>query len=110
MPRDLNRKRRSRDAAGARPPVDEQLRARARRQEVVATLGRVALESPEIQHLKDAVAHLVADALEAEFVGVLEPAGATDTLLLTAGSGWRKGHIGRERVAASAGSLVGFTI
>lgn len=82
-----------------RKRAEEQLEERARQQEAVVELGRLATAVTSFSDLMERAAALVARALDVEYVKVLEllPEGG---LALRAGVGWRQGVVGALVLAA----------
>jgi two-component system sensor kinase FixL len=93
-----------------RKRVEEMLLRRAQQQEVVAMLGRLALDETNLTELMDEAAGRLATAMRVPFVSVLELGPDGKSLLLRAGVGWRKGMVGREALSASKETQAGFTL
>lgn len=83
---------------------------RVRQQAVVAELGQLALSGPTLETLMDAAVGAVAEALEVEYVKVLELLPGGNRLLLRSGIGWRNGLVGRATVEARDRSQAGYTL
>ena len=88
----------------------EQLHARVRQQEVVATLGLRALSGGDLTALMQEVAEQMTKTLHIEFVKVLELLPGGKLFLLRAGAGWEKGLVGSATVDAGANSQGGYTL
>jgi PAS domain S-box-containing protein len=89
---------------------EERLKARARQQQAVATLGQRALAETELQTLMDEAVVVVAAVLDVEYCEVLELLPDGSNLLLRAGVGWDKGLVGQATVGASVDSQAGYTL
>ena len=76
------------------------LETRVRQQEVVTQLGRLALETRDLDHLMTRVADLVSKTLDTDYCKVLDLDTDTDELLLRQGVGWRDGIVGEATVSA----------
>ncbi|SDK00536.1 ATP-binding protein [Natronorubrum texcoconense] len=88
------------------PPTGT-LQSRIRQQEVVAELGKRALESSDLDRfLTDAVA-AVQEALGADCCGIFEVIPDSDAVALGYGVGWRDGAIGSATVPARSTNSVG---
>ena len=77
-------------AAGA------ELSRRLTQQSVVARLGELALQRPDLQVLMDAACRAVADGLAVDCVSLLEPSGDDGLMRVRAGLGWPAGFVGSE--------------
>ena len=124
------RERRARRAAGLERSPSERRRAgetyrrdhgevrkteRARRaragQEAELPWGRLrALEGERLPELMEDVVMLLADALAADLVGILELLPGEEALLLRAGVGWREGLVGSAKVASRRDSHLGYAL
>jgi PAS domain S-box-containing protein len=85
-----------------RRQAEQDLRARARQQALVAKLGQRALAGADLSMLLDEAAIIVAQSLRVEHSEALELLPDGDTLLLRAGVGRRDGGIGHARGDAKA--------
>ncbi len=93
-----------------RKRADEALRSRSQQQQAVAEFGQHALAGRGLARLfQDAVA-LVPLVLGVEFGKVLELRHASGDLLLRAGTGWKKGLVGRTTVSGGRDSQAGCTL
>src|SRR5919108_453284 len=90
-----------------RKQAEEDLRARARQQALVAKLGQHALAGTDLSALMDEAATVVAQSLGVEYSQVLELLPDRDTFLLRAGVGWKEGLVGHATMDAKADSEVG---
>lgn len=90
--------------------VEEALRAQARRQAVVATLGQRALAGIDLSLLMDEAAALASQSLGAEYSWVLELLPDGNTLLLRAGVGWKEGLVGRLTMDAKSDPEARYTL
>jgi PAS domain S-box-containing protein len=93
-----------------RKQAEEDLRARARQQALVAKLGQHALEGMELSALMDEAATVVAQSLGVEYSKVLELLPDRNTFLLRAGTGWKEGLVGHATMDAKADSEAGHTL
>jgi len=84
--------------------------SRARQQEALAELGRVALADGSAQGLLDRAVALVAEVLDAEYVEVLELRRGTAELLLRAGAGWAKDLAGARAAGSDAAHEAGYAL
>jgi PAS domain S-box-containing protein len=87
-----------------------ELRDRARQQEAVADLGRLALTGGSVEELVERAVTSVIDALGVKCVEVLELLTDSDELAVQAGAGWNEGVVGVIRLTADATTLQGFTL
>ncbi len=95
--------------AQERKRAERKLRRKAAEQEVVAALGARALEGEELADLMSHAASMVAQTLDAEFVGVHQYLAARDAFVLFAGVGLESFR--RTGAAISAeGSQLGETL
>ena len=78
---------------------ERELETRIRQQQVVTRLGRLALESRDLDHLMSQAAALVSETLDTDYSKVLDLA-TTDELLLRQGVGWDDGIVGEATVSA----------
>ncbi|MDG5817500.1 PAS domain S-box protein [Natronococcus sp. A-GB7] len=88
---------------------DGPLRRRIRQQEVVADLGRRALEADDLDRLFRKASIAVAETLEVEYAAVLERR-SDDALALRAGVGWPEGVVGSATVPVGTDSQAGYTL
>jgi hypothetical protein len=91
-------------------PVDEALRAAARRHAVVADLGQRALATLDPVAFAQESAARVATTLGVDLCDVAEPLPGGVELLLKAGVGWKPGVVGFARLPAGSGSLAGLAL
>jgi PAS domain S-box-containing protein len=92
---------------GSPSSTDAELHARIRQQEVVADLGRRALETDDLDGLLREAAAAVADAVDAEYGGVFDLGPAGDEAALRQGDGWDEGVVGSATVPTGRDSMVG---
>ncbi|MBW4679321.1 MAG: PAS domain S-box protein [Microcoleus vaginatus WJT46-NPBG5] len=90
--------------------VEEELRTRARQQEVIAQLGQQALSGKDIGALMDETVRLIAQTLEVEYCKILELLPEGNALLLRAGVGWQEGLVGYGTVGTGLDSQAGYTL
>jgi PAS domain S-box-containing protein len=93
-----------------RKQAEEDLRARACQQALVAKLGQHALAGTDLSALMDEAATVVAQSLGVEYSKVLELLPDRDTFLLRAGVGWKEGLVGHATMHAKADSEAGCTL
>ena len=93
-----------------RKQAEEELRKRAQQQAIVSRLGLRALADTNLHSLLDEAATLVAETLETRYSKFLELLPEEDSLLLRAGSGWEKGHVGKANVGAGTGSQAAYSL
>jgi PAS domain S-box-containing protein len=90
-----------------RKRAEENLRARACQQALVARLGQHALAGTDLSALMDEAATVVAQSLGVEYSQVLELLPDGDSFLLRAGVGWKEELVGRATMDAKADSEAG---
>jgi PAS domain S-box-containing protein len=95
-----------RDLSGVRSTLE----TRVKQQSVVAQLGQLALMDIELDSLLGECVRAVAEALDIEFVTVLELLPGRRELLLRAGVGWRDGVVGQATMGVACGSEAGHTL
>jgi PAS domain S-box-containing protein len=93
-----------------RKQAEENLRARACQQALVAQLGQHALAGTDLAALMDEAATVVSQSLGVEFSQILELLPDRETFLLRAGVGWKEGLVGHATVDAKANSKAGYTL
>ncbi|MEJ2009756.1 MAG: GAF domain-containing protein [Acidobacteriota bacterium] len=76
----------------------------------MARLGQLALSGASLASLMNEATTIVAQVLRVEYSKVLELLPDGKSLLLRAGVGWKRGCVGRARVAAKTDSQAGFTL
>ncbi len=86
--------------------VDIELRARARQQAEVATLGQRALAGEDVQDLLRQACEIVANTLGVDFCDVLEHQPERDRFVLVAGAGWPDAAIGTLTLSTEHNSPV----
>lgn len=90
--------------------AEAELRARERKQAVVAELGQSALAEHDLQRVFDDIAECVVHTLELEYCTILESIAGQDLLVSRAGVGWKAGVVGRESVGTGPKSQAGYTL
>ena len=90
--------------------AENEIRQLARRQAVVAELGRQMLRRDPIDQIFNEAVARVAETLDVEYCKVLELLPNGEELLLRSGVGWKEGLIGRATVGAGLHSQAGFTL
>ncbi|MEQ6250720.1 CheR family methyltransferase [Sulfitobacter sp. HNIBRBA3233] len=88
----------------------EKLKRQAAQQSSVVTLGRLALESEDIESLFNRACSDLAGNLGAEMAAVMRHNSAEDAFLLEAGTGWPRGLVGRTLVPASNDNEFAFAL
>ncbi|MBV0924416.1 PAS domain S-box protein [Halomicroarcula limicola] len=81
-----------------------------RRQEVVAEIGQLALETDDLDRLLRDAADAVAETLHAEYSGVFELRSADDALRLWGGAGWEADHVGTATTPTRSELQAGYTL
>jgi signal transduction histidine kinase/ActR/RegA family two-component response regulator len=84
--------------------------ARAKQQEVVASLGELALREWDLQKVFEHATATVVQALEVEYCKVLELLPGGEEVLLRAGVGWKPGLVGTARVSTGMDTQAGYTL
>jgi transcriptional regulator with GAF, ATPase, and Fis domain len=79
-------------------------------QAFIAELSQIALTSPSLVALFDKTVHRVREILKADFCKLLEYDLQSQTLLLRAGAGWKKGLVGKAQLNAGVESQAGYTL
>jgi PAS domain S-box-containing protein len=106
----IDRVQRRREAVQRRAErAEEEMASRARREEALANLGRIALTVAPRERLYGEVVSLVADALDVELSSLLEVAPGGEEAIIRAGVGWREGTLGAA-VSTGPDSLAGHTL
>ena len=80
----------------ARYRAQTELDTRARQQQAMATLSKMALDRAPLQQLTQTAVELVANTLKVPVVGIFERADGPESLQLAAGVGWRPTAIGDQ--------------
>lgn len=83
---------------------------RALQQTAVAALGQFALTTNDFSALLSQAATLISQTLEVPFCRILELMPGGETMLMRAGTGWKKGITGVAVVNADPRSQAGFTL
>ena len=94
----------------ARRAAAAELSIRARQQSAIADLGHRALRGIDLPVLLDEAVALVAQTLGVEHGMVQELLPGSNSLILRAGVGWKKGLVGRMTAEAKAESQAGYTL
>ena len=90
--------------------AEEELRARERKQRVVAEIGQHALASTDLEALFDDAVGVAAETLAAEYSSLLELTSDNTTLASRAGVGWHSGIVGAASVGSGSQSQAGFAL
>jgi PAS domain S-box-containing protein len=93
-----------------RKQAEEDLRARACQQALVAKLGQHALAGTDLSALMDEAATVIAHSLGVEYSKVLELLPDREIFLLRAGVGWKEGLVGHATMDAKADSEAGCSL
>lgn len=93
-----------------RREAEARLRERVRQQEVVASLGLLALEENDLSVLMQTVVKQLAQTLHTEFAKILELLPGGEELALRAGVGWKEGLVGTTTVEAGTDSQSGYAL
>ncbi|TYL36762.1 hypothetical protein CV102_21035 [Natronococcus pandeyae] len=89
---------------------DAELRQRERQQRAIADVGRVAVETDDLDELMHRASRIVAGELDHEYCKVLELDPEARELLVCQGVGWRDGIVGSATVDADVNSQAGYTL
>ncbi|MBX0295644.1 PAS domain S-box protein [Haloarcula nitratireducens] len=81
-----------------------------RRQEVVADIGQLALETDDLDRLLRDASDAIAETLHAEYSGVFELQSTEDALRLWDGAGWPADCIGTATAPVESGLQTGYTL
>ena len=92
-----------------RKRAEEALAARVRRQEAIASLSQVALQSEDLQKVMEETVQRLAQSLGVEFANILEVQ-PDNSLLLRAGVGWDASLVGQVVADASPLSPAGLAL
>ncbi|AHG92635.1 ATP-binding region ATPase domain protein (plasmid) [Gemmatirosa kalamazoonensis] len=90
--------------------ADDRAGLRARQQAAVAELGVRALAGLSLSGLRQEAAQAVADALDVEFVKILELLPDGQTARIVAGVGWREGVVGNATIHVGRESQAGYAL
>ncbi len=93
-----------------RQTAQQELKRRARQQQVIAELGQYALSQTNLDALLQQVVTLIGQTLGIKYVQIWELLPNEATFLLTAGLGWRSGSVGRVTVGNGCQSQPGYTL
>jgi PAS domain S-box-containing protein len=93
-----------------RDRAQRDLERRAEQYELVAELGRTALEHESVDTLCEQSVAALRESLDAEFAKLLRWRPETADFLLVAGRGWREGLVGSATVDGSRHSQAGYTL
>jgi PAS domain S-box-containing protein len=86
------------------------LNDRTRQQAVVAELGQLALSGVELQVLFDYTVRTLVDTLNIEYSKILELLPGEESLLLSAGAGWKEGLVDHLIINTGLESQAGYTL
>ncbi len=91
--------------------ANAQIRSRARQQEAVADLGRLALTGASVATLTQRAVHCVVSVLNVDFGAVLEHVDPQSNVLhLRAGAGWEGSEIGQPVASTDPTGLAGYAL
>ncbi|WP_231505957.1 PAS domain S-box protein [Planktothrix serta] len=93
-----------------RQTAQQELKRRARQQQVIAELGQYALSQTNLDALLQQVVTLVGQTLGIKYVQIWELLPNESTFLLTAGLGWRSGSVRQVTVGNGRKSQPGYTL
>lgn len=93
-----------------RRKAEEEDRSRERKQAAVAELGLTALAGADLTVLLDDTVTCVAATLNVDYCMVSELTPDGDRLKARAGTGWKRGVLGKATVPAGNGSQAGYTL
>ncbi|MGL6139672.1 MAG: PAS domain S-box protein, partial [Planktothrix sp.] len=93
-----------------RETAQQELKRRARQQQVIAELGQYALSQTNLGHLAKKVVTLVGQTLGIKYIEIWELLPNQGTFLLTAGLGLRPRSVGRVTRSNSPQSQPGYTL
>ena len=83
---------------------------RALQQTAVAALGQFALTTNDFSTLLNQAVLLVSQTLEVDFCRILELSSDSQSMLMRAGIGWKKGTAGTATIGVGDGSQAGYTL
>ena len=86
------------------------LEDKLRGQEAVARVGQLALLHHELAPLFEAAARELTEALDADMVAIMEHLSKQGSLRIVAGTGWRKGVVGKTVISDNVRSHSGFAL
>ena len=109
MPRQARKKSGAQGETNAGRATNE-YKTLAREQAAVARLGQLALSGAGLALLMKEATTIVAQVLRVEYSKILELLPDGGSLLLRAGVGWKKGYVGRAKVAVKTNSQAGYTL
>ncbi|SFR47458.1 PAS domain-containing protein [Halogeometricum limi] len=87
-----------------------ELESRTRQQEIIAELGRLALNNPPLDDLFGQTTETVAEALDADYCELLAFDPEAGRFHLRSGVGWRPGAVGEATVPDDERSQAGYTL
>ncbi|WP_027254554.1 PAS domain S-box protein [Planktothrix agardhii] len=93
-----------------RETAQQELKRRARQQQVIAELGQYALSQTNLEHLAKKVVTLVGQTLGIKYVQIWELLPNQGTFLLTTGLGLRPRSVGRVTLSNTPQSQPGYTL
>ena len=96
--------------AREREQAEQRALERALQQAAVAALGQFALTNDDLSALLNQAVILVSQTLEVEFCRILELLPESKSMLMRAGTGWKKEIVGLATISAERGSQAGYTL
>ena len=96
--------------AREREETERTLVNRALQQTVVAALGQFALVGNDLNALLNQAVMLVTQTLDVEFCGIHELLPDSESMILRAGVGWKRGLVGSATASTSAETQAGYTL
>jgi signal transduction histidine kinase/ActR/RegA family two-component response regulator/HAMP domain-containing protein len=96
--------------AREREQAEQRALDRALQQTAVAALGQFALTHNDFAALLHQTVILVPQTLEVEFCRILELLPGSNSMLIRAGTGWKKETVGLATISAEPGTQAGFTL
>ena len=94
----------------ARKHAQEDLHVRSMQHSIIADIGKMALQSRDINRLMEQIVNQLARTLGVEYTKILEYFPRSNDLLLRAGVGWYDGLVGNVRISSDLGSQAGYTL
>ena len=96
--------------AGSNPPEPEEITdSRTKQQSALAELSQLALQSGELSGLLENAMGLVTEILQLRFCEVLEFQPSANQFFLTAGLGWKAGHVGVTTIPVTRDFQAGYS-
>ncbi|HEX3723720.1 MAG TPA: PAS domain S-box protein, partial [Nitrolancea sp.] len=93
-----------------RKRIEQALSVQARQQATVATLGRHALESTDLDEFMNEIVESIRETLDVDCVRILESIPDESLLKVVAGAGWNEGVVGEAIVEAGSHTYEGLAL